>query len=200
MRINTLATIIALLFFGTCSAQVIRGTFTGGEPPTTFEIRALDTGTGTSSAECSMTVNSGERLVVSATAEQYSGDITIASSPSITWTSQIDQGSPAGGGGRARIWTSTAGTSGTMTVTTTAADSNGSSCVLYAITGAETTPSGAAVNQGGTVQAVPNVAITTTVADSILIAVTGDYNATDGASRAYRTSPTHTERLYHQEK
>jgi hypothetical protein len=173
------------------AGQIFRGSTTGG---TTFEIRAFDTGTGTTSAECSMSVNSGEKLVVSSAAEQTSGDITISSSPSITWTSQIDQGNPTGGGGRARMWTAEASSTGTMTVTTTATSSGGSSCVLYAITGAESTLGGATANQGVETQVAPSVAITTTRADSILFGVTGDYNAASGAV-TYRTPPTHTERL-----
>jgi len=180
-------------------------TTTGGA--STFEIRAFDTGTGTSSAECSMSVNSGEKLVVSSTAEQNSGDITIASSPSLTWTSQITQGTPAGGGARARIWTTEATSTGTMTVTTTASSSAGSSCVLYAVTGSESTLGGATANNESLgIQTVPSLAITTTRADSILIAVSGDFMAVDsrtageggsGTARVYRTPPTHTERLFH---
>lgn len=189
--------LLALLLAGDSGAvQIFRGSTTAGSP--TFEIRAFDTGTGASSAECSMSVNSGEKLVVSSSAEQNSGDITIASSPSITWTSQITQGTPAGGGGRARIWTAEAASTGTMTVTTTASSSGGSSCVLYAVTGSESTLGGATANNESLgIQTAPNLAITTTRADSILIAVSGDYNAINGDSRAYRTPPTHTERLFH---
>ena len=175
----------------------------GGGGGSTLEIRTFDTGTGTSSAECSMSVNSGELLVVSSAAEQNSGDITISSSPSITWTSQISQGTPTGGGCRARIWTAEASSTGTMTVTTTASSSGGSSCVLYAITGEESTLGGATAMNNPTdvdypeIQGVPNSPITTTRDDSILFAVTGDYNTTSGATRAYRSSPTHTESLYH---
>jgi hypothetical protein len=159
----------------------------------TFEIRAFDTGTGTTSAECSMSVNSGEKLVVSAAAEtQTPGNVSVSSSPSLTWTQAVVNSTNLGGS--TKIWTASASSTGTLTATVAATGSGASSCVLYAITGAETTLGGATATNGAETQGAPSVSITTTRADSLIFAVTSDWNAITG-TESYRSPPTHTERL-----
>ena len=169
----------------------VKGYASGG--PTTFEIRALDTGTGTTSAECSMSINSGETLVVSAAAEtQTPANVSISSSPTLTWTQAAVNS--ANLGGSTKIWTAEASITGTLTATVAATGSGASSCVLYAIAGSETTLGGASATNGSDIQASPSVSITTTRADSLIFAVTSDWNAITG-TETYRTPPTHTERL-----
>ena len=193
-RLFIIFSLLIIIINAPCLAgvQAPRKLVGAGGGSSTFEIRAFDTGTGASSAECSMSVNSGEKLVVSGAAEQLSGDMTISSSPSLTWTTAVTQ---TGSGGRAIIFTSEATATGTITVTTTASSSSGSSCVLYAITSSESTMGGATAHS--TNADMPSVAITTTRADSLIIAVSGDFNAAAGDA-VYRTPPTHTPRLEHQ--
>ena len=184
--------LIALALAGNCWAgQIFRGSTTAGAP--TFEIRALDTGTGTTSAECSMSVNSGEKLVVSGAAEtQTPANVSISSSPTLTWTQAAVNSTNLGGS--TKIWTAEASSAGTLTATVAATGSGASSCVLYAITGAEATLGGATATNGTDVQTVPSVSITTTRAGSLIFAVASDWNAVTG-TETYRTPPTHTERL-----
>ena len=167
------------------SGQIFRGSTTAGAP--TLEIRALNTGTGTTSAACSMYVNSGEKLVVSAAAEtQTPANVSISSSPTLTWTQAAV--SSANLGGSTKIWTAEASSSETLTATVAATGSGASSCVLYAVTGAETTVGGATATNTE-VQSAPSVSITTTRADSLIFAVSSDWNAAAGTP-AYRITPT----------
>lgn len=112
-----------------------------------------------------------------------SANATVSSSPTLTWTKQVDAGATSSG--NAEIYTTTFTAGGNIDVTSTWG-TNGISAVLYAIQNSETTLSGA--SNSATLQAAPSVAVTTTRINSVLFCVTSDWSAIDGANRVYRDS------------
>lgn len=157
-----------------------------GNPAATGVSFTTSTQTATGQMTHNLTsVPNGALLVLSICGENSGNDAVLGGSPTLTWTKRQD--AQAASSGDAEIWTASAGSGGAITVTCNISAGKNSS-VIYTITGQETTPSGA--GNTGTAQALPSVAVTTTRASSLLICVTSDFSAQDGASRAYRDSAT----------
>ena len=132
-------------------------------------------------------------LLVLSTASQLdtSNNCSVSSSPSLTWTKQVD---PVGSGGSCEIWTAVFEAGGNIDITSAWIGTTYQSSVCYGFTNQEGTLGGATAT--GTAQNVPNVNINSTRANSYLIAVTGNWNSPDGgsngASIVWRGSPTQT--------
>lgn len=153
------------------------------------QITATDSQSGTGSTSHNLTgVPAGALLVLSVQAETHSNNAVISSSPSLIWTKRAD--ASAVNSGDAEIYTAVFTAGGNITVNSTFTVFRQTS-VLYSIINADTNFSGAA-NAVRTLQSAPLATLTTTRANSILIAVTSDWNAINGASRVYRNSPTET--------
>mgnify|MGYP000022699650 CR=1 FL=1 len=151
-----------------------------------------NTATGTGSSVHSLTsVPAGALLVLAAQTETHNTSSNVSSSPSLTWTKRVD--AQATSSGDSEIWTAVYTAGGNITVTSDFGNNQHSS-VCYVITGAEATLGGASASGIG--QGAPSVNITTTRDNSIVIAGVSDWNAVDGTSRTYRSTPV-TETLYH---
>src|SRR5690606_29858204 len=99
-----------------------------------------------------------------------------------TWTKRAE--AEAGGSGEAEIWTATFSAGGSIEITSTLPSTTYQSSTAYVIVNNEDTPAGATASESS--QSAPNDDIVTTRAGSIIISVSCDWNAVDGASRAYR--------------
>lgn len=108
----------------------------------------------------------------------------------LSWVKKAD--AQATSSGDAEIWAAYFPAGGNITVSgTISADKQAT--VLYVITGMEASITTTAVTATG--QAQPSVAVTTNQTNSLIICVTSDFHASDGASRVYRDSAT--EVFYH---
>lgn len=164
-------------------------------PATPVSISSFDTKVNPSAATVhSLTgVPAGALLVLTTTAAS-DGDYVIkhavvTSSPSLTWTKQVD--AQASLSSNAEIWTAVYTAGGNINVTSNW-DSDYQSSVCYVVLNAEAVLGGASAT--GLAQAAPSVTLSTTKDNSILFVISSDWNAVDGASRAYRGTPT--ERYY----
>lgn len=132
-------------------------------------------------------------------------DVNITGT-TLTWTKRIEVLTDGVNHfGMTEIWTAPCPAGGTISPTCTwqGGTTNASSSVLYAVTGQETTPSGASNSQVN--QTAPSVGVTTTRANSVLFCVSSDWGAIagavtyrDGATQVldHNLSPT-TYRAYH---
>lgn len=151
-----------------------------------------DAATGSGSSVHSLTsVPAGALLVLAAQTETDNTSSSVSSSPSLTWTKRVD--AQATGSGDSEIWTAVYTAGGNITVTSDFG-SNQHASVCYVITGAEATLGGASASANSA--SAPSVNITTTRDNSIIISGVSDWNAVDGASRVYRSTPV-TETQYH---
>lgn len=136
-------------------------------------------------------VAAGALMVMScAAADDSATAVTVSiTGTGLTWTRQINPHTALAHTGAVEIWTAPcpAGGSVSATCTWTGGTTNATSSVMYAFTGQEAVPAGASA--GGEQQAAPSVAILTTRANSYLICVSSDWNATAGA-KTYRDSAT----------
>lgn len=153
-------------------------------------IQTVNTATGTATTVNSLTsVPAGALLVlVTSGEEDNTGNCSVSSSPSLTWTKRVDaQGSASGD---AEIWTAIYSAGGNITVTSDWGSVLNQAAVCYVITGQETTLGGATAtaNNGS----APAVNITTTRANSIIIGCVSDWQATNGSSRTIRDAATET--------
>jgi hypothetical protein len=131
-------------------------------------------------------VPAGALLVLSASAGSSQSNDSIISSPSLTWTKRAD--ASASVSGDAEIWTAVFTAGGNITVTSNWLNQPQSS-TCYVIMNQESTLGGASATNNA--QSAPSVGITTTRANSLIIAVTSDWNAKNG-SKAYRLTPVET--------
>jgi hypothetical protein len=163
--------------------------------PSCPSIVDLNTAYGNSSTVNSLTgVPAGALLVLVTTGELHStNNCAVSSSPSLTWTKQAD--AEATNSGDAEIWTATYSAGGSITITSDWYNATKQAGVVYVITGAEGTLSGASAT--GTGQSAPSVNLTTTRTNSIIIGGISDWNATSGSSRTYRDAATET--FYHRD-
>lgn len=153
--------------------------------------------TATSSAGVSAPALTGvaanNLLVISIAQESdnAAGNATsVASSPALTWTKRVD--AEAASSGNAEIWTAIFTAGGNITVTVTWSLSSEVRTALYSISNYNSSLN--ATGQTATAQTAPSVGVTTTETNGLLIMVTSDFSAVDGASRAYRDAAT--ERYY----
>lgn len=128
-------------------------------------------------------------VVTAACGSGTSLNSVVASTPTLTWTKRVDA-TYGENSGDAEIYTATYTAGGSITVTSNYGSGNAQSSVAYVIINQETTPSGAQATAAN--QSLPDVTITTTRTNSIIIACTADWSAASGASRVYRISPTET--------
>lgn len=144
-----------------------------------------------------ISVTTGNRIVVASLNAQSpsSGTYTITSSPTHTWAPQENQNVPDFCG--LRIWSTTATTTGTLTVTVQPDSGAGQ---LFGARVFEFSGSGGfgAAESTSVASGAPSLAITTTGDNSGLIVANCDWNAGDGASRTWRTinGSTGTEKVY----
>jgi hypothetical protein len=184
--------IILLLLILSAGAQKSFYWVNLNKSPKLAKIWTTDAQSGTGSRTHSLSsVPSGAFLVITTQSEDDFGNATISSSPSLTWTKRAD--AQLTNSGNAEIWTATFDAGGSITITSNFG-SNKQSSVAWVITGQEPTFGGATAT--ATFQTMPKVPITSTRANSILIAVTSDWRANDGSGRAYRNTPTPTEKYY----
>jgi hypothetical protein len=161
------------------------------DPSPLVNIIALNTQSGNGTrTHTVLTVPAGALLVVATQSEDALGNASISSNPSLTWTKRAD--AEAASSGNAEVWTATHTAGGTITITSNFGANNQSS-VVWVITGQETTPGGATAT--ATSQSSPQVAITSTRANSLLLCVSSDWNSVNGSARTYRD--VSTEVLYH---
>lgn len=133
-------------------------------------------------------IPAGALLVLTTCAGSSGGNATVSSSPSLTWTKQVD--ASASVSGDAEIYTAIFPAGGSITITSDFGNQPQSS-VCYAVINNESSLGGNTAT--GTAQSAPSVSLNTTRSNSIIIAVTSDWNAVDGSSRAYRNSSTETQ-------
>lgn len=155
------------------------------------EIFSFDTeGTGSSGAVLSLgNVPAGALLVLTTACNaSTNGDFTVSSSPSLTWTKQVDASGV--NTGIAEIWTAPFADGGLITVTATRHSGDRTAAVLYALTNAEGTLGGASNTE--TFGSAPSATVVTTRENSIIFGVTSDWNGVDGSSRTLRDGATET--------
>lgn len=134
----------------------------------------------------SQAVENGDLLIAYAINESESGaapTIATATGSTSAWTTRVD-GSTSATETEFVIWSATATATGNITVSFTDAGGTwyGGNVVAFrnsSGTGATAGPTSAA--------GAPSLAITTTVDNSWIFCVWGDWNAVDGASRTWRT-------------
>lgn len=154
-------------------------------------LHAYDAKEGLSATVHSLTsVPAGALLVLTTSAGTSQFNANITSSPSLTWTKRVD--ATTAYSGDAEIYTAVFTAGGNITITS---DWNNQpqASVSYVIVNQESSLGGATAS--GVSQSEPSVSITTTRANSIIIAVTSDWNAIS-SSKTYRNSPTETKYSY----
>jgi hypothetical protein len=132
-----------------------------------------------------VTANAGDLLILSATAGTDTWKANITAAGGQTWTQRADLGPGSGTASFVRVWTATAASTGTFTVTLTPSDSAGHNWFMQVQVFRNGVYAGvASILAGGS---APSLSITTTNANSAIAMVVSDFNAISGASRAYRT-------------
>lgn len=176
--------ILLLLASVSIQAQIILNPFwyTSGGGGSNVAVSSFDTKNGTSAVTHNLTsVPAGALLVVTTGNQNSNQNCTVSSSPSLTWTKQVDNSVP-----NAEIWTATFATGGTIDVTSNWG-SNVQTSVCYVVTNQESTLAGASNTATG--QASSNVALTTTRVNSLIFCVSTNWNAPAGTT-SYLGSPT----------
>ncbi|MEP7375510.1 MAG: Ig-like domain-containing protein [Chitinophagaceae bacterium] len=154
-------------------------------------IQSFNPKTGTAPTVHSLTaVPAGALLVLSTTADAVVSNCIVTSTPSLTWTKQVDAG--ATNSDNAEIWTAVYTAGGSITVTSNWGAGNSQASVCYIVLNAEPTLGGAFGT--ATLQASPSVTITTTRDNSIIFGCTADWKSINGATRTLRDGAT--EALY----
>ena len=147
------------------------------------------TGAGTRTT-AAFTPPAGSVLVALVSYDTGSGGAngqTVSSSPGLTWTlkgrKSLDPTSIGGPGtdGGVEIWTATVATSQSYTVTNTQARSHDGAFKVLVVTGTETSPSGATAAASSS-SGLPTVSLTTTGANSLVVAVSSDWNQRGAAT------------------
>lgn len=155
--------------------------------PTNVSVYAYDNQTDYSATVHSLTgVPAGALLVVTTTAGSAQSNATITSSPSLTWTKSAE--ATASGSGDAEIYTAVYSGGGSITITSDWGNQAQQS-VAYVIVNQESSLGGNTASATG--QGTPALSITTTRANSLLIAVSSDWNAVNSA-KSYLLSATET--------
>jgi hypothetical protein len=168
------------------SAWKTLGTETSTSTPAGVYIHSYDAQEGVNATTHMLrNVPAGALLVLTTSAGTAVTDLyDMYSSPSLTWTKRAD--ASASSSGDAEIYTAVFTAGGDIQVTSSWR-SQPQASVCYVIMNQETTLGGATAT--GTAQSAPSVNITTTRANSLIIAVTSDWNALH-ASATYRNTAT----------
>jgi hypothetical protein len=162
-------------------------------PSNNVSIYSFDGKTGFAATTHNLTnVPAGALLVLTTSAgSSQTNNIGISSTPSLTWTKRVDASGSSSGD--AEIYTAVYTAGGSIGVSSNWGNQAQSS-VCYTIINQESSLGGAtALGVSGT---APNVSITTTRANSIILAVTSDWNAVDGNVHTYRNSPIETQYFF----
>lgn len=179
MRIFLTILTFLVAFSGNAQQQM----WWGLNPKGTLMIYQKDTKTNSNSTVHSLTgVPAGALIVLTTSVETDLHNCSVSSSPSLTWTKRADAQNDLSGD--AEIWTAVYTAGGNLTVTSAWGSGLAQASTAYVVVNQESTLSGnsaTASNQGA-----PAVDITPTKVGSILFAVTSDWNAVNGSSRAYR--------------
>ena len=153
-----------------------------GSKPVPLTIATTDTKTGTSAVTHNLTsVTAGALLVVTTGNQNSSTNCTVSSSPTLTWTKQVDNATP-----NAEIWTAVYTAGGNINVTANWG-SNRQSSVCYVVTG-QYSPPGGNTNTASS-QNAPNLSVTSSRINSLIFCITTNWNAITG-TRTYRGAPT----------
>lgn len=147
---------------------------------------------GSSTIHSLTSVPAGALLVITTACENQNANCTVSSSPVLTWTKRAD--AQATSSGSAEIHTALFTAGGSITVTSAWGSTTTQDSVCYVIVNPEPTLGGASAT--GNSQSNPLVNISTTRPNSILFAVTSDWDAINGASRTYRESANTVETSY----
>lgn len=180
---------IIIFFLPGFIATAQRGWFWANvnKSPRLAKIHSYDGQSGTGQRTHSLTnVPSGAFIVLTVMSEDETGDASISSIPILTWTKRND--AQATHSGNAEVWTATFTAGGNISITSNYGAGSDQSSVAWVITGQESSFGG--TTAVATAQSAPSRTITTTRANSILLCVSSDWNAVDGASRAYRDNAT----------
>lgn len=159
-------------------------TVASGITPPTF-IQEAETAWNTTTSPkttASFNVVNGDILVAYSVVPDHSSDITISSSPSLTWT--LQQSIDITDYTTVYVWTTTATSTTSMTVSFTRTTSIifGGNALTFRNSGGVGASAKTNVASGA-----PSLNLTTTVNNSVIVVVNGDWSATDGASRTWRT-------------
>jgi len=172
------------------AAAAISSSISKAAPPD-LVIATSDTDTKVSTVAVANLTNVPDgALLVMTTCITHTGptNCTVTSAPSLVWTKQADAGGAAGD--NCEIHTAVFTGGGKIDITSTWAAGNDHALVCYAVLNAEAALGGANGTQTGT--SAPSVDVTTTRINSILFAITVDWNGVDGASRTLRDTATET--------
>jgi hypothetical protein len=146
--------------------------------------------TTASKATSSFSVQSGDVLVAYGMTEDSPNGLSI-SGGSLTWTQQ--QLVNASSYGRAYVWTATASSTTSITVTFTRSGSGQYGGDVLVFRGSGGIGASAKTNTTG----APSLSLTTTLANSAIVVASVDWNAVGGGSRTWRTGAgTLTETTY----
>jgi hypothetical protein len=141
--------------------------------------------TNTTRSTASFSVTAGDLLIVVAGGEDGAVTFSTPTGGSLTWTQQANLGT-SGANSRAAMWTATASSTTSITVSLPSSSST-VQCFgfrVYQFSGASI--GNVASSQSGSTVA-PSQALTTTQANSAIIYIGADWTATDGsATRAWR--------------
>lgn len=167
------------------------------ELPCMVDIVGYNAATGSNSVSPALNnLPANSLLVLTTTHDAGSAglfDCVVSSSPVLAWTKRVENG--GANNHNVEIWTAVFAAGGNITVTADWPNigTNVQAAVLYALTNAESAAAGATGSANS--QTLPSVNITGTKPDTLFFAVSADWNAQDGSSRAYRENAT--ESLYY---
>jgi hypothetical protein len=170
--------------------QIFNSVLSGGATFPTF-IQESETAwnNATSPKSTTFDVQTGDVLVAFSVLENGSsgGEITISSSPVLTWTQQEEYGQGAASTTYVSVWTAVAGSNTSVEVSFSC--NNGFNFGGNVLTFRGSSGIGAAEqNNNAEGSGAPTVDITTTQANSIIVMANGDWNALDGSSGTYDES------------
>lgn len=161
--------------------------------PTGVSIYSYDAKVGTNGNTHTFSNLPAGALIVLTTSFGTAGEnASISSSPSLTWSKLADASDIESGD--AEVFAAYFPEGGNLSVTSDWNFPYVQASTCYVILNAESVLGGAVAVQED--QSAPSVPITTTRGNSLLIAVTSDWNALDGSSRVLRAGATETNYSY----
>jgi hypothetical protein len=153
----------------------------GTSPPTLVADYVTSWGTATSPQTGSVTVGVGDQLVVVAGSEDAANTISTPTGGGLTYT--LRQSVVVASNSTAYGWTAPSASAQTFTLSATKALAGFWGWDALRFSGSDGIGASSKTNSTG----APSLSITTTQANSAIVVVVTDWNATDGASRVWRT-------------
>src|SRR5436190_2512503 len=185
-----LAILFACALIDSCAQDVINpyryatgGGGGGGNPYPTFMSKSETSwSTTTTPKTAGFSVNAGDVIVVYAISEAQAASFTVSDGTN-SYTSQ--QTVSALNYTKVQVWTATAAGTASLTMTIT----NGGSTMVWggAVLVFRNSAGVGASSQTNVASGAPSLALTTTVANSAIVVVNGDWQAVSGSSRTWRT-------------